>query len=113
MHELSIVMSILDIAKSEAIKANASQINEIELEIGTLSGIDMDSFNFAWREAIRGTILENSNRIVFRPQGKASCLGCDQSFDLVNRFDPCPFCNSHFINIIQGKELKVKALVVN
>ena len=31
MHELSIVMSILDIAKSEALKANASQINEIEL----------------------------------------------------------------------------------
>jgi hypothetical protein len=31
MHELSIVMSILDIAKSEALKANAFQINEIEL----------------------------------------------------------------------------------
>ena len=49
MHELSIVMSIVDLANKEATKHQASAIEEIELDIGCLSGIDMDSFDFAWQ----------------------------------------------------------------
>ena len=39
MHELSIVMSIIDIAEQQAKKANAVWVDEIELDIGELSGM--------------------------------------------------------------------------
>lgn len=112
MHELSIVMSIIEIANGEATKANAIKIDEIELEMGLLSGIEMSAFDFAWQEAVKSTILENAERIIIRPGGKAVCLECNNSFDLDSLYSPCPACKSHFINIIQGKELRVKSVTV-
>ena len=47
MHELSIVMGIVDLATKQALANGAILIEEIELEIGCLSGIEMDSFEFA------------------------------------------------------------------
>ena len=62
MHELSIVMSIIQIAEKESAKNNAAGVDEIELEIGALSGIEMSAFDFAWQQAIRSTLLENAKR---------------------------------------------------
>lgn len=112
MHELSIVMSIIEIANIEATKANALKIDEIELEMGLLSGIEMSAFDFAWQEAVKSTVLENAERIIVRPGGKAVCLECNNSFGLDSLYSPCPVCKSHFINIIQGKELRVKSVTV-
>ncbi len=53
MHELSIAMGIVDIAKNEAVKHQFSEIELIELEIGTLSGVEIESLNFAWPLAVK------------------------------------------------------------
>ncbi|MCX6205391.1 MAG: hydrogenase maturation nickel metallochaperone HypA [Bacteroidetes bacterium] len=112
MHELSIVMSIVDLATKEAAKHHASAIEEIELDIGCLSGIDMDSFDFAWQQAVKRTILEKANRKVNRIEGSARCSDCDTHFKMVQLYDSCPNCKSHLAEIVRGKELKVKSLVL-
>ena len=60
MHELSIVMSIIDIAQKESSKANALIVDEIEIDIGDFSTIEMDAFEFAWQQAVKETVLENA-----------------------------------------------------
>lgn len=112
MHELSIVMSIVDIAQNQAREAHATVIEEIELDIGTLSGIEMDALDFAWQEGVRTTMLEKANRKINRIEGKAACLDCVNTFTIEHYYDACPECGGHLINIIQGKELRVKSLVV-
>lgn len=112
MHELSIVMSIVDLASKEAVKHHARAIEEIELEIGCLTGIEMDSFEFAWKQGVKRTILENALRRVNRIEGKAQCLDCGCIFYMEHLYDSCPDCNSHLAEIISGKELKVKSLVL-
>lgn len=112
MHELSIVMSIVDLATKEAAKHHASAIEEIELDIGCLSGIDMDSFDFAWQQAVKRTILEGAKRKVNRIEGSARCSDCDTHFTMVQLYDSCPNCKSHLTEIVRGKELKVKSLVL-
>lgn len=109
MHELSIVMSIIKLAAEQA---DADMIEEIELDIGCLSGIDMDSFDFAWKQAIKQTVLENATRIVNRIPGKAHCLECGCYFDMQKLYDCCPECDNYFTEIISGKELKLRSLVV-
>ena len=39
MHELSIVLGIVDIANEEARRHHAQKIDSIELEIGTMAGV--------------------------------------------------------------------------
>lgn len=113
MHELSIVMSIIDIATKQLQGTDATEIEEIELEIGSLSGVEEKSFDFAWNQAVKNTPLHNSIRVVNKIEGVATCLDCMIDFSVENLYDACPVCGGHFLNIKKGKELKVKSIVVN
>lgn len=113
MHELSIALGIVDLAEKEAAKAGADEIFVIELEVGTVSGIMMDALDFAWPVATKGTLLENAERIIHFVKGKARCSQCGEVFEIETLYDPCPKCNGYFKDILQGKELRIKSLIVN
>ncbi len=112
MHELSIVMSIVEIAQEQAHNAHASAIEEIELDIGVLSSIEMSALEFAWREGVKHTLLENAVKKINRIQGRAKCMDCTAEFEVNNYYDACPVCGEHLITILQGKEMRVKSLVI-
>lgn len=112
MHELSIALGIVKIAEDESRKANAKAVKSIELEIGTMAGIEMVSLDFAWPVAVKDTVLENAKREIDLIPAKAKCLECQTEYDLEHTFDVCPSCNSYFKDIYQGKELRVKALEI-
>ncbi len=112
MHELSIVMGILKIAETETKKAGAKNVELIELEIGNLAGIEMDALKFVWSGAVKGTVLENAKRKIDHIEGKAQCMECDRIFSLEHVYDPCPDCHNYLKGILQGKELRIKALEV-
>ena len=112
MHELSIVMSIVDIATKQTKQAEAKEVEQIELVIGELSGIEMNSFDFAWKQGIRDTVLQNAELLITRPNGLGQCIDCETVFPMHQLFDACTNCGSHLVGIKQGKEMKVNALVV-
>jgi hydrogenase nickel incorporation protein HypA/HybF len=113
MHELSIVMNIVEIAEKETAKANAHAVEEIELDIGKLSTIELDAFEFAWEQAVKKTILENAVKKINRIEGKARCRVCQTEFTITELYEPCPFCNCYKQTVIGGKELRLKRLVLN
>lgn len=113
MHELSIAMGIVDLAESEARKAGGTAIEIIELEIGKLSGVEIDALEFAWKPATEGSMLENAVKKIETPEGKARCLECGFEFELKNIYETCPQCNSYFKDIFSGKELRVKSISIN
>jgi len=112
MHELSIAMGIVAIAKKEAEKAKVSEIKAIDLEIGTLSGVEIESLNFVWSMAVANSVLEHAEKRIHTITSKAICLDCNYDYDIENYFDECPKCGSHLKNIYQGKEMRVKSLEV-
>jgi hydrogenase nickel incorporation protein HypA/HybF len=112
MHELSLVMSIIEMTTAELQKAKATGIEEIELEIGSLCGVEMASFDFAWQQAIRQTPLEKTKRTVNRIDGRAACTACRNEFATDLLYGACPVCGSHLLHIVKGRELSVKSLVV-
>jgi hydrogenase nickel incorporation protein HypA/HybF len=113
MHELSIVMSILEIADKEIKKAKAEKVDSIELEIGTLSGVEMEAFDFAWEISVKDTVMENAERKIQRTQAKARCADCGHVFNSTTLYDDCPKCGQPFNEILSGRELRVKALTVS
>lgn len=113
MHELSIVMSIVDIAEAQVKKNHARQVDAIELEIGELAGVEPDAFDFAWPSAVKGTVLDHAQKEIRHVPGRALCHECDGEFVLHEAFASCPACGSFVYNILQGKELRVKSLVLS
>lgn len=112
MHELSIAIGIVKIAEDETAKVKESKVTKIELEIGQLAGIEIDALNFVWESAVKDSVLENAEKEITIIPGKAKCADCNTVFYLENIYDTCPKCNSNFKGILQGKELRVKALEV-
>ncbi|WP_372792751.1 hydrogenase maturation nickel metallochaperone HypA [Lutibacter sp.] len=112
MHELSIALGIVKIAEDETAKAKAKKVTKIELEIGVLAGVEIDSLNFVWSSAVQDTVLENAEKEILIIEGKGKCIDCDTEFEMDNIYDCCPECGSNFKGILKGKELRVKAIEV-
>ncbi len=112
MHELSIVLSIVDSAKRVVNEQGGTEVKRIELEIGELAGIEWSSFDFAWAPAVRDTVLDKAERVVHRISGQAICSECSTHFHREQLFDECPVCHSFLHQLKSGKELKIKSLTI-
>ena len=113
MHEMSIVSNIVEIAEKEALKAGAETISELELEIGEVSGIEIDALNFAF-ESIKGkTMMKDAEVKINITRAKSVCEDCKFEFHPDAIYDLCPKCNSYKTNLIRGKELRIKSIQVN
>jgi hydrogenase nickel incorporation protein HypA/HybF len=113
MHELSIALSIVELAEEEARKANASLISKIEVEIGIMAGIENEALLFCWDSAIQGTMAGQAELVIHSIHGEAQCLECGKDFPIETFFAECPFCKSFRYNITKGKELRVSSLIVD
>ena len=60
MHELSIARSIVQLSEQQAREHHSSQIEEVELEIGRLAGVELQTLEFAMESAVKGTLLEKA-----------------------------------------------------
>ena len=112
MHELSIALSIIDIAKAEAEKAKALVIKEIEMDIGSLAGIEFESLEFSFSAVTKHTELEKTVFIINKVKAQSECLDCHVLFDVQHLFDSCPICKGLNTMLLKGKELKVKSLLI-
>lgn len=113
MHELSIVLSIVDLAEEQVRKNNAQRVENIELDIGSMAGVEWDALDFAWTAGVKNSVLENAHRQVNRITALARCLQCQHEFEITQPFEPCPACHDYLVEYIQGKELRVKSLTVS
>lgn len=113
MHEFSIAMNIIEIAEAEASKANANVVKELVLDVGTMSGIEFFALDAALEMAVKNTILDKTEITVNKILAEAKCSECGSTFKIDNVFDPCPKCSSLYHEILSGKELQVKSLVID
>ena len=113
MHELSIALGIVRIAEDEAVKAGVSRFSAIDLEIGTLAGIEFDALDFAWPSAVKNTVLQNARCRMHIIPARAECCDCQAKFSVKEVYDSCPACGSYLKNIFQGKELRVRSLDID
>ena len=112
MHELSVAMSIVDIALDHARKASAERVTQVELDIGTLSGIEYTSLEFALDVATRDTLLEKATFRINRIEPLAECHACFHRFQPGGVFGKCPECGELNPKLVCGKELQIKSLLI-
>ena len=113
MHEASIVASIIHIAQEEITRCDLKgKVEEIELEIGALVGVEIGVFEFAWQSAVKNTILERAEKITHQIPGMAYCAHCQESFSIAQYYDPCPYCGNFDKEIQQGQQLRIKSMTI-
>ena len=76
MHELSIAQSIVQLSEQQAREHHSSQIEEVELEIRCLAGVELQTLEFAMESAVKGTLLEKAKIIRRYVDGEGQCCDC-------------------------------------
>jgi hydrogenase nickel incorporation protein HypA/HybF len=108
MHELSVARNIIEIVEMHT----SEQVLEMEMDIGTLSGVIPESLQFALEISTRGTILEGAKIKMNVIPAEARCLDCDHVFKADDLYTACPKCQGLRYEIIRGKELRVVTINV-
>ena len=113
MHELSIALSMIEMATEESNKRGGAKVDALHLKLGALSGVVKDALLFSWEVACQGTLLENSRLVIQEIPIVVRCADCDADRTLrsINNFF-CPVCNAPTSEVLQGRELEVTALEI-
>jgi len=69
MHELSIAVSIVEVAEEEAARNNATRVQSVRLRLGSLAGVAKEALRFSYGIACEGTSLEGSQLLIDDTQG--------------------------------------------
>jgi len=124
MHELSIALSIVELAERHAREhaprehnapagKPAPAIEEIELEVGALAAIDIPSLDFALESAVKNTLAENAKITRHIIPGAGVCDACGARVPMETLAQPCPRCASWQLRPTRGEELRVKSIIID
>ena len=112
MHELSIALSLLDLAEEQSIRLGG-RIAAIHLRLGPLSGVVRSALTSAYELAREGTSLSDADLIVEEVPIVTYCPSC------MSEVQPrsvqelcCPACDLPTPEVRGGRELEVVALEV-
>lgn len=112
MHELSIAMSIVELAQEEAERRGA-KVNAVHLRLGAMAGVMKDALLSSYEMACADTVLEGSQLVVEDVPVIVYCPACQAQRPLSSiQLFSCGECGAPTSEIVQGKELEVFALEI-
>ncbi|MHA1238343.1 MAG: hydrogenase maturation nickel metallochaperone HypA [Candidatus Odinarchaeia archaeon] len=123
MHEFSTAQAILGTVIEVATRYNASEILEVDLEIGEFTLLNPEQLNFAFKVLSEGTIAKNAKLKIFKKPGKIKCNTCGYEGNVEDLSDAshynifsmsfrCPKCGSTDTDILGGRETNIKNIKI-
>jgi hydrogenase nickel incorporation protein HypA/HybF len=110
---MSIATSILGIAEQEAKKNKAKKIKNINVRVGVLSGVLVDSLKFCFETAAKGTLAEKSELEVIETKAQAKCESCNETFETNLRVPECPVCKELVFHVTDGNDLHITGIKID
>jgi hydrogenase nickel incorporation protein HypA/HybF len=114
MHELSIANALVEQVERELRRAGQKgRILRLELAIGRLSGVHVDSLRFAFELISPGTIVEGAELDITEPRAVCQCQACGAREETDELVAECPQCHSPEIVIEEGRELLLQSIEID
>ena len=113
MHEMSLCESILQVMEQSAGSQGFSSVKTVWLEIGQLSGVELEAMRFGFEVVTRGSLAEGARLEIIELPGQAWCMQCAKSVRVQQLFGQCPGCGSFQLQVTGGKEMRIKELEVD
>ncbi len=112
MHELSIAMSIVELAEEEAARRGV-QVTAVHLKLGALSGVVKEALLGSYEMASDDTPLKGSRLVIEEVPVAIFCSGCQAQRPISSiQLFCCAECGTPASEIVQGKEIEVTALEI-
>ena len=111
MHELSIALSILDVAGEEVERRGGPRVEAIHLRLGPLAGVVPEALVSAYELAREATPFATSRLVIEEVPIVVYCANCDAERPVRSMQDfCCAVCGAAASKLIHGRELELAAL---
>jgi hydrogenase nickel incorporation protein HypA/HybF len=111
MHELSIAMSIVEMAEEEAERHGKVQVHAVHLRLGLLSGVVKQALLSSYEMACEDTVLQGSELLIEEIPVEVFCPKCEVAKPVSSiQWFCCPDCGTATPTVLRGKEMEVVAL---
>ena len=113
MHELSIAISIAEIA-AEAAARQEARVLAVHLKLGVLAGVENAALVAAWELARVKTLLGDAALVIEDLPGFGTCSHCVPHESEIRTLENwcCPRCGALLDDVHGGRELEISALEV-
>lgn len=112
LHEMSIAVSVADIAVERARSEGASRVLSVTVEVGELSGVMPEALEFCYAAAVNGGMADGSKIVIKRMPAMAVCEACGETFTPDSAIFVCPKCGEISASLKTGGELAVSEIEV-
>lgn len=115
MHELPVTKSICDIVVRHAVANGAAEVVSVQLEIGALSDLQNEWVQRYFDYVSRGTVAEGAQLEIWKVPAVFSCRRCGRRFAVNSLADEgiaCEFCGIEDVQLVSGREYRVKSIGV-
>jgi len=111
VHELSIALSILDVAGEEVERRGGPQVEAIHLKLGPLSGVVKEALISAYELAREATPFAGARLVIEEVPIVIFCPKCNDERPVRSTQDvSCAVCDTPGSKLIHGRELELAAL---
>jgi hydrogenase nickel incorporation protein HypA/HybF len=113
MHELSIAMSIIEMAEEEVERRGGAHVSAVHLKLGALSGVVEQALLSSFQMAAEDTSLQGARLLIESVPAAVFCTQCCSERQLASIQDfSCPVCGAPTPQVTCGRELEVTALEI-
>lgn len=106
------VKAALQVLEDEAKRQHFSKVKTVWLEIGAMSGVEVEAMRFCFDVVIRHTLADGAKLEIIEVPAETWCLNCTQTVTVKQRYDACPHCGSYQLQVTRGEEMRIKELEV-
>ena len=112
MHEMSLAEGVLQLIEDSARQQNFSKVSTVWLEIGELSGVEVEAMKFCFDAVTRDSVAQGARLEIITLPGTGWCMACALSVPRSEVFGECPHCGGHQMQVTGGTEMRLKELEV-
>ncbi|MCD8285762.1 MAG: hydrogenase maturation nickel metallochaperone HypA, partial [Clostridia bacterium] len=113
MHELGIVMHVVDSIESTAKELGVEKVTKLRMEVGEVSTVVPELFTDAFDWAKKRTqYMQECDLELIIIQGISYCRACRKTYETTKYAKQCPFCGSYDTYLVTGNEITIKDIQV-
>lgn len=109
---MSLVEGVRELIEAAAVREGFARVRSVRVEIGQLSGVEREAFEFCFDLAMRDSIVEGARLDIVATPGRGRCVECGKETALAVIYDPCEHCGACPVAVIAGTDMRVIDLEV-
>ena len=109
---MSLAEGVLQLIEDSARQQRFSRVSTVWLEIGELSGVEVEAMKFCFDAVTRDSVAQGARLEIIALPGSGWCMACAATVPMSEVFGECPLCGGHQMQVTGGTEMRLKELEV-